>query len=109
MEEPKAPGHDIICPKLPTSGMEGPGFELGSTFFLLPLPSFSSSLHLPQHHCGAATLPLPTLFLDVPLLAAAQLNPSVWPNPKSNRRGKKGGRPAQVEGGKERKGVYVGP
>lgn len=109
MEEPKAPGHDTICPKLPTSGMEGPGFELEFIFFLLLAPFILSLSPPPQHHGGGApTLPLPMLFLDVPLLAAAQLNPSVWSNPKCNGRERRGVA-AQAEGGKECKGVYVGP
>ena len=80
--------------------MEGSGYELGSIFFLLSAPLILSHSPPPPASMGDTHSALPKVFPVVLLLAAAQLSPSVWSNPKCNGRGKKEG-PAQAEGGKE--------
>lgn len=99
---------DMVCPVSLNSGAEGPGFELRSTFFVLPAPC-SPPLPPPPSIFGVHSICLcPCCSWDVPFLCTAHLNISVW-STLSAIGEEKNETPSQAEIIKEKQGVYVRP
>ena len=100
---------DMVCPVSLNSGLEGPGFELRSTFLLLPAPLLSPTPPVPPSITGVRSICLcPCCSRDVPFLCTAHLTISVW-STLSAIGEEKNETPSQAEIIKEKQGVYVRP